>query len=112
MARHEPRNAGQLTKRAGFLKPFKMKDADGQVIQHYDLQFTLWAHVLPLRGGEEVMQARMAAKAPAIITVRAGGQARQIGSEWQVLIDGKIYEVKENPRESQDRAFLELLAEA
>lgn len=110
--RSDHHRADKLTKRAAFLKPFIERDPDGMMVQRYDLQFTLWAHVLPLRGGEEVMQARMVAKAPAIVTVRAGAQGRQITSEWRVQIGGKTYDVKESPRETQDRAFLEMLTEA
>ncbi|KRW96608.1 phage head closure protein [Paracoccus sp. MKU1] len=104
--------AYSLTNRAEFLKPRKEVDANGRIIQGYDPQFTLWAHVLPLRGGEEVMHARIEAKNPAIITVRASENTRLITSEWKARIDGRTYAIKENPRESQDRAFLEMLAEA
>ncbi|MBC9245158.1 phage head closure protein [Paracoccus sp. 11-3] len=112
MAQRDQKSAGQLTKRAEFLKPFMEKDADGRVIQRYDLQFRSWAHVLPLRGGEQIMQARMAAKAPAIVTIRATPEAREITSEWRLRIGGIEYDLKEHPRESQDRAFLEMLVEA
>lgn len=111
MTRSDHHRADQLTKRVAFLKPIVDQDEDGMMVQRYDLQFTLWGHVLPLRGGEQIMQARMVAKAPAIVTVRAGAQARQTTSDWRVQIGGKVYEVKENPRETQDRAFLELLVE-
>lgn len=111
MARHR-QSASSLTKRASFLKPEKGRDPDGNIIQGYFEQFNVAASVQPLRGGEEIMQARMQSKAPAIITVRASSQSRQITSEWRIRIDGHEYDVKEDPRESQNRAFLEMLAEA
>ncbi|WP_313353213.1 phage head closure protein [Paracoccus sp. (in: a-proteobacteria)] len=106
------KGASDLTKRAAFRKPIKQPDANGKVIQGYNLQFTLWANVLPLRGGESVMQARLVSKNPAIITVRACEWSRLITSEWKIRIDGREYDIKEDPRESQDRAFLEMLAES
>lgn len=111
MAQHR-QSASRLTKRARFLKPDQRPDPDGNIIQGYIEQFSVAANVQPLRGGEEIMQARMQSKAPAIITVRASSQSRQITSEWRIRIDGREYDVKEDPRESQNRAFLEMLAEA
>lgn len=104
--------AGDLTKRATFQRPLKDRDADGNPITAYPDAFQVWANLLPLRGGESVMASRMQSRSPAIVTVRASRQARQITSEWRVVIDGRAYEAKEDPRETQDRAFLEMLVEA
>lgn len=84
----------------------------GEVISGYAERFTVWGHVRYLRGGEAVMQARMASKRPAILTIRDSAQARQITSEWRATIGGVVFEVKEDPRPSEDRGFLEMLAEA
>ena len=105
------RDADDLTKRIGFYKPNIYRDPDGKLIHDYILQFTLWAHVHPLRGGEQVMQARIQSKNPVIIRVRVSTASRQIDSMWQAKIDGLDYDVKEDPRESQDRKWMELLAE-
>ena len=108
MAQH---NAGDLTKRIGFYKPNIYRDPDGKLIHDYILQFTLWANVHPLRGGEQVMQARIQSKNPVIIKVRASAASRRIDSIWQAKIDGRDYDIKEDPRESQDRKWLEFMAE-
>lgn len=103
--------AQHLTQRAAFYEPFKERDADGMLVQSWLLRFTLAAHVLYLRGSEAVMQARMQSKNPAIITVRKSSQARAITSEWRAEIGGNLYDIKEDPRPSQDRRLLEMLAE-
>lgn len=103
--------AGDLTKRAAFQRPLKDRDEDGNQITAYPDAFTVWANLLPLRGGEGVMASRMQSRSPGIVTVRASRQTRQITSEWRVVIDGRTCEVKEDPREAQDRAFLEMLVE-
>lgn len=103
--------AGQLTKRATLLMPVEYLDEDRQPIQRYDDQGTVWCNVRWLRGGESVMQARMTAKSPAIVTVRASSLSRRVTSEWRMLIDGRDFDVKEHPRESDDRAFFEVLVE-
>lgn len=103
--------SGQLTKRATLLAPVKDMDEDRQPILRYEDRGTVWCNVRWLRGGESVMQARLASKSPAIITVRASSLTRQITSEWKLRINDLDYHAKEDPRESDDRAFLELLVE-
>ena len=103
--------AQHLTQRAAFYEPFEEVDADGMIVQGWQVQFTCAAHVHYLRGSEAVMQARLQSKNPAIITVRKSSQARAITSEWRAEIAGKLYDIKEDPRPSQDRRLLEMLAE-
>lgn len=79
-------------------------------------QFAEWAAVKHLRGGESVMQARLASRNPVIVTIRNSARARQITSEWQVRLRSrsgvvKDYEVKEDPRPTEADGFLEFLAE-
>lgn len=100
-----------LTKRATFQRPIEARDEDGNPIQAYPDAFKAWVNLKPLRGGESVMASRMDARAPAIVTFRTSTQAREVTSEWRVVIDGRIYDAKEDPRETQDRAFLEMLIE-
>jgi len=104
--------AGQLTKRAALSRPVEERDPDGMIVQGWQAMGTVWCNLLPLRGSEAVMQARMASRSPAIVTVRASSLARDITAEWRVEIDGRSYDVKERPREAQGRGFLEFLAEA
>lgn len=103
--------AQHLTQRAAFYEPFEERDADGMLVQSWLLRFTLAAHVLYLRGSEAVMQARMQSKNPAIITVRDTPGSRTITSEWRAEIEGKTFEIKEDPRPEQARRMLAMLAE-
>lgn len=103
--------AADLTLFGSFYEPFEDTDADGQVIQDWLLRFTCPVHVRHLRGGEEVMQARLQSKNPVIVTVRTCNQARAVTSEWRVSVGGKLYDIKEDPRPDQARRLLEMLAE-
>ncbi len=103
--------AGDLNRRASFHCPIKDTDGDGNPILSYPEVFKAWVKLVPLRGGESVMASRMASRSPAIVTFRASTQARQVTSEWQLVIGGRVYEVKEDPRETQDRAYFEMLVE-
>ena len=105
-------NAGSLDRRAAFAIPFEARDEDGQLVQRHDVQFTVWCGVKWLRGGEAVMQSRMQSRSPAILTVRNTPDTRRITSEWQATIAGRVFEIREDPRPSDDRGFLEFLVEA
>lgn len=88
----------------------------GGVVDEWVHQFDERAAVKHLRGGESVMQARLASRNPVIVTIRNSARARQITSEWQVELRDrtgirKIYAIKEDPRPSEASGFLEMLAE-
>lgn len=97
---------------AVFQSPVQSRDEDGQIVQGWTDEFDEWANVRYLRGGETVMQARMLSRSPAIVTIYASDLALRVTSEWRVVIDGRMFEIKEDPRPTPDRAFLEMLAEA
>ena len=50
--------------------------------------------------------------APVIITVRRSAQSEGITSEWRAVVGGVIFDLKEDPRPSEDGGFFEMLAEA
>ena len=107
---------GALDHRATFQSPVQERDEDGQIVQGWRDEFTGWANVRYLRGGESVMQARLASRNPVIVTIRNSERARQITSEWQVELRDrtgirKTYQIKEDPRPSEASGFLEMLAE-
>lgn len=104
--------ANDMTQRAGFFEPVVERDADGQLVQGWALRFTVWSHVAFLRGSETVMAARMASKAPAIVTVRASEETERITSEWRCEIDGRTFNIREDPRPDQGRRLLAMLVEA
>lgn len=57
------------------------------------------------------MQARLVSKSPAVLTIRTSVETRAITSEWRAVIDARIFDLKEDPRPSEDGACLEILAE-
>ena len=107
---------GKLDSRAKFQSPVRTKTDLGGRQAGWKDEMKVWAGVRHLRGGEAVMQARMASRNPAIVTVRNTAQARGITSEWQVELRDrtgirKTYAVKEDPRPVEGGAFLEMLVE-
>lgn len=95
-----------LRDRITLLEPFQSKDTNGKPIQRYDGRGTVWANIQHRPGSEAFQQARMQAKDPATIAVRASSLTRRITSEWRVETADRIFEVKGNPWVSADRAFV------
>lgn len=102
---------GQLDRRVTFQSFVMIEDDMGGVVHGWEDRFTLWAHILYLRGSEAVMQARLVSKAPVIITVRWSAQSVGITSEWRAMIGGVVFDLKEDPRPSEDGRLLEMLGE-
>lgn len=48
------------------------------------------------------MQARLVSKAPVVITVRSSTASRTITSEWRAVIGRLVFELKEDPRPSEE----------
>lgn len=93
------------------------RDDDGQLVQGWQQWFTAAAAVKYLRGTEAVMQARMQSRSPAILTIRNSEDARRVTSEWRVRLRDRsgterVFEMKEDPRPTENSAYLEVLAEA
>lgn len=104
--------AGQLTHRAKFQRRAQQDDGYGNTVAVWRDLFTRWCNVRFLRGGEAVLASRLEGRQPVIITVRSCSQTRAIDSDMRCIIDGRIYNVRELPRPSQDRLRLEFLAES
>ena len=73
--------------------------------------FREWARVKPMKGGEGVVEARLSARQPAILTVRATAAAEAVNSDWIAVTGGMVWNIKEPPRLTEDRQFLEMLVE-
>lgn len=106
--------AGELDQRLAFERRDAKDDGYGNPVSgDWVLQFAAFAKIIRLRGGEGVLAARLEARAPVIITVRNAHDARQITHEWRARDErtGALYAIREQPRLSEDRGFLEFLAE-
>lgn len=103
-------NAGQLDRRVTFQAHIMIETDMGGVIDGWEVRFTLFAHVRYLRGSEAVMQARLASKAPVVITVRLSAQREGITSEWRAVVGSMTLDLKEDPRPSDDSGYLKILA--
>lgn len=106
--------AGKLDRRLQFERRVETDDGYGNVVGSWVPEFTVAAHRKWLRGGESVMAARLESKQPVILTIRNSVQARTIGNDWRATDtrDSRVYNIREIPKESETRGYLEMLAES
>lgn len=105
-------HAGRLYQAVAFDKPVQQSDGQGGTINGWQEQFECRAHFHLMRGGETVQASRLQGQQPVIVTIRASSDARQIEPGWRIrdARSGTIYQVKEPPRLTEDRAYFEMLA--
>lgn len=100
-------------KRAEFQARGEVSDGAGNYVTDWgETLFTRWCSIQYLRGSESVMAARLSGKRPAILRVRSDEETLAITPEMRCIIDGEAFNIREKPRPSDDRNFLEMLAEA
>lgn len=100
-----------LRDRVTIKEPFQAKDANGKIIQRYDARGKVWANIQHRPGSETFQQARMEAKDPATIAVRASSLTRLMTSEWRVETADRVFEIKGDPWLTDDRGFVVFQAE-
>jgi SPP1 family predicted phage head-tail adaptor len=104
--------AGPLRQRFAFDE--RVIDADGYGNERgtWVERFRVWAQRMMLRGGEDVLAARLEGRAPAVIVVRATTDARRVTTDWRArdLRSGQVFNVRAvTPRERRD--YLDFLCE-
>lgn len=107
--------AGKLRDRFTIQRRVSANDGYGNSAAGWADQFTIWGGIEFRRGGEGVLAARLAARQPAILTVRSSAQARGILASDRAVNarTGEVFNIRELPREARDnRGFLEMLVEA
>lgn len=95
-----------LSRRITLMEPFQSKDADGKAIQGWANRGEVWANIQHRPGSEVFQQARLEARDPATVAVRASSLSRRLTSMWRIETDRVIYEISSNPNLSQDNAFV------
>ncbi|UYQ70651.1 phage head closure protein [Pelagibacterium flavum] len=108
--------AGELRHRISLWKRGDGEDDWGQPIPGagpFEEQGQAWAKIHPLRGGEEVMAARLTGVQPVIFTVRHSTLTKQITSAWEIKTDdGTTWDVNAISDPDGRKKYLEILAQS
>lgn len=108
--------AGALRDRVTFAK-FGQADGEGGNFRGGEPveQCTLWAGILPLNGGEEVMAGRLQSRRTVLFTVRQGENAKAITTDWicwDVRKPSERFNIREVKPKDNGRAYFEILGES
>lgn len=108
-------SSGDLRDRLTFSKREVTADEFGNpVTGEFEDAFTRWAEIKPMRGGEDVLGARLQGTQPILIRVRYDSQTKEITPDWRAIDarDGTVYAIRTAVDMDRRRAWIELLAEA
>jgi SPP1 family predicted phage head-tail adaptor len=107
--------AGRLRERIAFGTRTATPDAYGNpVTGDFADQFTVWASILPLKGGEGVQAARLGGTQPVIIRVRYNSQSIQIQPHWRArdTRTGVEYNITSAADMERKRRYIDIMAVA
>lgn len=112
--------SGNLDRRAAFQSRTEIDDGYGNKVGAWPGElgvpdghnFIRWCNVRYLRGSEAVMASRLQGRQPVIVSVRRDPETDTITPDQRCLIDGRAYNIREFPRPSDNRMYLEFLAES
>jgi SPP1 family predicted phage head-tail adaptor len=106
-------SAGDLRDRVAFDKEVAGDDTYGNTVTGFAEQFAVAAQIRFLRGTEPVIAQRLQGVQPAVITVRASADTKQVDASWRArdTRTGAIFNIR-SVTPSDDRAWIDLLCEA
>lgn len=107
--------AGKLQHRLAFSSREVTSDGYGnEEGSGWDARFTRWAEIVPLKGGENVLAARLTGVQPVLIRVRLDSDTEDIASDWRAtdVNEGTIYALHSVADMEQKREMLTITAEA
>lgn len=106
--------AGKMRERLSFQMRQAVDDGYGnEQSGGFVEQFNCSAEVIPLKGGEGVMQSRLTGSQPVIIRIRSGAAAKLVTTGWRAVDArnaGRIYNITAVANMDQKNAYLDIMA--
>ena len=107
--------AGGMRARLRFERRGYLDDGAGNAEEAgpFEARFFRQARLVPLKGGEDVIAARLAGRQPVAIEVRSDSDTRTITTAWRAVDQrsGAEYNIRSIADMDQKRAWLTLLCE-
>lgn len=107
--------AGELNARVRLQRRGVAPDGFGNMVAggEFETVTTVWARLLPLRGGEAVLSSRLEGRQPYVLTIRQSSISREIDETWQVVDSRnpeRVFSITAPPTDPYvTRAFLDVL---
>tara|TARA_R110002012_G_scaffold101777_4_gene241148 strand:- start:1839 stop:2180 length:342 start_codon:yes stop_codon:yes gene_type:complete len=102
---------GKLDRRIAFYSPISSSGGYGGTEYGWNLEFEVWTNVRYLKGGESVMAGRLEGKRPVVLTLRKSIDSVSISSNWKCNFDHMDFNIREAPKQSDDRLYVEFMVE-
>jgi SPP1 family predicted phage head-tail adaptor len=109
---------GQLRSQIVFSERVSSLDLYGNEVADWIERFSTRAQFLPMKGGEDVLAARLEGRQPVVIRIRQSPEARAVTPDWKVqnVDNGVEFNIRGiiDPEEgtSQHGRWLDILAES
>lgn len=112
-----PAESGDLRFRVRFDKQTEVSDPYGSTVSEWTEQFTRWADIRPMKGGEGIQAQRLVGTQPVLILVRYDNLTKTIDTSWRAveMLNGspvRFYGLKTAEDMERDRKFITMIAEA
>ena len=106
--------AGELRERVAFDERTTTDDGYGGTVGGFVEQFSAAARIRPLKGGEQVLAARLTGTQPVIITVRYSSATKRIASDWRArdVRSSVVYAIKSIMNTDEKKRYLDIMAVA
>jgi SPP1 family predicted phage head-tail adaptor len=108
-----PQGAGPLFTLCAFDQLIEAQDGYGNLTSAFEEQFQLHANFMFLRGGEQVIAARLQGQQPAIVRIRVCHDSERVTPDWQLrdVREGVSYNIRSITM-APDRGYFDLLVQA
>jgi head-tail adaptor len=106
--------AGRMREKLLFQSPANIPDEYGNEQTAWADEFTTAAELIPLKGGEPVLAARLTGVQPYIIRIRGSAAARGITTAWRAIDarnQNRIFNIRSVANTDQKNAWLDIMAE-
>lgn len=106
-------NAGDLHEMVAFEVREEVDDGYGNTVGSWVEAFRLQARIMPLKGSEAVLAARLEGQQPVIITVRYSPRSLKITSDWKArdVRTGFEYAITSPPANmDESQKFIDIMA--
>lgn len=103
-----------LRQRVRLERRVEQADGYGNAVAGWQPQFERRCDIRPMRGGEDVLGARLAGTTPALIVMRCDAQTRTIGTDWRAVDvrTGRVWAIRQSEDMDATGQWWTLLVEA
>jgi head-tail adaptor len=108
-----PTGSGKMREKIEFQLKVASPDEYGNEQTEWRMQFTTAAELIPLKGGEPVLAARLTGVQPFVIRIRSSTAARAVTTAWRAVDarnPSRIFNITSVANVDQKNAYIDMMA--